>query len=68
LPELGKNKPVKSGASFLLGLTVGLTAGLLIHRIREIEDDPERVVDRLSDSLKELEERAKQLETRISPN
>jgi uncharacterized membrane-anchored protein YhcB (DUF1043 family) len=59
---------VKSGTSFLLGVVVGIGAGVLIKRIRIIveEDKPDRVIRQLNDSLLELEERARKLETRFS--
>ena len=59
---------VKSGTSFLLGVVVGIGAGVLIKRIRIIveEDKPDLVIRQLNDSLLELEERARKLETRFS--
>ncbi|MBN9503795.1 MAG: hypothetical protein BGO01_08285 [Armatimonadetes bacterium 55-13] len=60
---------VKSGASFLLGLVVGVSAGVLIKRILVIveEEQPDRLVDKINASLEELEQRANELESRISP-
>jgi uncharacterized membrane-anchored protein YhcB (DUF1043 family) len=59
---------VKSGTSFLLGVVVGLGAGVLIKRIRIIveEEKPDKVIRQLNDSLLELEERAMKLEKRFS--
>lgn len=59
---------MKSGTSFLLGVVVGLGAGVLIKRIRIIveEDKPDKVIRQLNDSLLELEDRAKKLEARFS--
>lgn len=59
---------MKSGTSFLLGVVVGIGAGVLIKRIRIIveEDKPDLVIRQLNDSLLELEERARKLETRFS--
>ena len=60
---------MKSGTSFLFGIAVGVAAIVLSKRLREIaaeRDQPERVVERISDSLDELERRAAQLEERIS--
>lgn len=47
---------------------MGLGAGVLIKRIRIIveEEKPDKVIRQLNDSLQELEERAKKLETRFS--
>lgn len=57
---------MKSGTSFLFGILVGLSAGMLIKRIRIVveEEQPERLVDRINDSLKELEQRASRLESK----
>ena len=59
---------MKSGTSFLLGVVVGLGAGVLIKRIRIIveEEKPDKVIRQLNDSLLELEERAMKLEKRFS--
>ena len=59
---------MKSGTSFLLGVVVGLGAGVLIKRIRIIveEEKPDKVIRQLNDSLQELEARARKLETRLS--
>jgi uncharacterized membrane-anchored protein YhcB (DUF1043 family) len=59
---------VKSGTSFLLGVVVGLGAGVLIKRIRIIveEEKPDKVIRQLNDSLLELEQRASKLESRFS--
>jgi hypothetical protein len=61
---------VKPGTTFLLGIVVGLSAATLLRRVRIVmeEEEPERVLDRLNESLNELEQRAQNLETRISPN
>jgi uncharacterized membrane-anchored protein YhcB (DUF1043 family) len=61
---------VKSGTSFLLGVVVGLGAGVLIKRIRIIveEEKPDRVIKQLNHSLEELEQRAQKLESRFSAN
>ena len=59
---------MKSGTSFLLGVLVGLGATALVSRLRLAyeEEQPDRVYDRLSDSLEELERQAANLETRLS--
>lgn len=56
---------MKSGTTFLLGVLVGIGAGEMIRRIRIVgeEDHPERVLDRINDSLGELERRAENLES-----
>ena len=61
---------MKSGTSFLLGVIVGLGASAVINRVRlGLEDEhPDRVYDRLNDSLEELEKKARSLETRLSSN
>lgn len=59
---------MKSGTSFLLGVIVGLGASALINRVRlgYEEEQPDRVYDRLNDSLEELERKAASLESRLS--
>lgn len=59
---------MKSGTSFVLGLAVGLGTGLLLNRLKAVleEEDPDRVFNRLQDSLEELEVRARNLESRLS--
>lgn len=66
----GKTQAVKPGTTFFLGLAVGVSAGVLMKRLQVIfeEEKPERVFDRLNESLDELERRAQLLETRMSPN
>jgi hypothetical protein len=66
----GKTQAVKPGTTFVMGLLIGVSAGVLLKRLQVIfeEEKPERVFDRLNDSLDELERRAQLLETRISPN
>ena len=60
---------MKSGNTFLWGVVIGVSAAVLSKRLLTIiaeRDQPERVVERLGDSLDELERRAAQLEERIS--
>jgi hypothetical protein len=61
---------VKPGTTFFLGLLIGVSAGVLAKRLQGIfeEEKPERVFDRLNESLDELERRAQLLENRMSPN
>ncbi|HJP83026.1 MAG TPA: hypothetical protein VJ835_05920 [Fimbriimonadaceae bacterium] len=52
---------MKSGTSFLVGVVVGLSAGMLLKRLKVAldEEEPERVLHRINDSLRELENRAR---------
>lgn len=49
-------------------MVCGLAAGMLIKRIRIITEDeqPDTLVNKINDSLKELEHRAQHLETKFT--